>query len=598
MWIGQVSLVLMMMMTPPSTLSGTLSGCQFPSDWLGSWHHLGHDNPLNVSLSSIDTKGTCFQSISSDADINKTGFGQFIMKEEKGCLKCMIIYRKHHNVLQYREGDCETRQSLMSRPGGLTKLCSEIPGDTAMYSMIRLWSKPVQCPIQGPHSVSYGKGGATKHCTHPPSLMDSCSDDSVLQIKYQACPDIQGSESRVERMTCVAKWKEGNKRYFVALVNSKHSQWAEQKDRYQCFLYEDISNQMKMSQGQFSASCQGLWSVLEGSRTFSLQKLSGGNSCKLPEAIRYNQRWRSLNHELSIHIDSDNTSFSFLKSGTLLEQVTCHSVDMIEAMEMNNADEVQMVAHVKSGCSSGYICFILSALNKNIVNITYGLKSNHPHEACQHYYFSSQTWKSSILVAENTSTPCPFSGSYSVSGSSSSTSSPSSSRSSWILPPPEVSGDEDLAEKYQMLKEKENKNGDRCSTFMQAGCSNSHSLEVRSACEGGGSTSQKESLLCHGIWRSSASGTQYHLVLSSQAPSLTYFCLDYTDKDGVVEGRFNEASCGSMNSSSNYVNISSTGPCILPLTAGDLTSSSASSVSSLVVALLICSCTIFLKRGS
>ena len=76
----------------------------------------------------------------------------------------------------------------------------------------------------------------------------------------------------VERMTCVAKWKEGNKRYFVALVNSKHSQWAEQKDRYQCFLYEDISNQMKMSQGQFSASCQGLWSVLEGSRTFSLQK--------------------------------------------------------------------------------------------------------------------------------------------------------------------------------------------------------------------------------------------------------------------------------------------------------------------------------------
>ena len=52
----QVSLVLMMMITPPSTLSGTSSGCQFPSDWLGSWHHLGHDNPLNVSLSSIDTK--------------------------------------------------------------------------------------------------------------------------------------------------------------------------------------------------------------------------------------------------------------------------------------------------------------------------------------------------------------------------------------------------------------------------------------------------------------------------------------------------------------------------------------------------------------
>ena len=90
----------------------------------------------------------------------------------------------------------------------------------------------------------------------------------IVQIRT----DVHVTFCSVERMTCVAKWKEGNKRYFVALVNSKHSQWAEQKDRYQCFLYEDISNNMKMSQGQFSASCQGLWSVLEGSRTFSLKR--------------------------------------------------------------------------------------------------------------------------------------------------------------------------------------------------------------------------------------------------------------------------------------------------------------------------------------
>ena len=84
----------------------------------------------------------------------------------------------------------------------------------------------------------------------------------------------------MERMTCVAKWKEGNKRYFVAQVNSKVSQWAEQKDRYQCFLYEDISNKMRMSQGQFTSSCQGLWSVLEGSRTFTLQKRKRGKQCQ------------------------------------------------------------------------------------------------------------------------------------------------------------------------------------------------------------------------------------------------------------------------------------------------------------------------------
>ena len=83
-------------------------------------------------------------------------------------------------------------------------LCTEIPGDAAMYSMIRVWSKPVQCPLQvsvhlytmcgdhdhvsqGPHSMAYGKGGADKQCTHPPSLMDSChNDDSVLQVNFRS----------------------------------------------------------------------------------------------------------------------------------------------------------------------------------------------------------------------------------------------------------------------------------------------------------------------------------------------------------------------------------------------------------------------------
>ena len=59
-----------------------------------------------------------------------------------------MIENSKSNWTNFVAGDCETRQSLMSRPGGLTTLCSEIPGDTAMYSMIRLWSKPVQCPIQ------------------------------------------------------------------------------------------------------------------------------------------------------------------------------------------------------------------------------------------------------------------------------------------------------------------------------------------------------------------------------------------------------------------------------------------------------------------
>ena len=161
-------------------------------------------------------------------------------------------------------------------------------------------------------------------------------------------------------MTCVAKWKEGNKRYFVALVTSRQSKWVEQKDRYQCFLYEDISNKMKMAQGQFTSTCQGLWSVLEGSRTFSLQKcrtfyylsrslilfvlVAKPESCALPYFLLKNPRWRSMNHNLSIHLDDGNTSFSFMKQGTMIEQVSCHSSELDTSLK-----RARLIAHVKSG---------------------------------------------------------------------------------------------------------------------------------------------------------------------------------------------------------------------------------------------------------
>ena len=79
-------------------------------------------------------------------------------------------------------GDCDYKDSLLARAIGFNSLCQDIPGDAVLYSMIRVLSKPVECPLQGPYSVSYGKGGADVYCSHPPSLVDSCSNNSVLQV--------------------------------------------------------------------------------------------------------------------------------------------------------------------------------------------------------------------------------------------------------------------------------------------------------------------------------------------------------------------------------------------------------------------------------
>ena len=37
--------------------------------------------------------------------------------------------------------------------------------------------------------MAHYKGGADRQCSHPPSLMDTCNDDSVIQIKYQVSRD-------------------------------------------------------------------------------------------------------------------------------------------------------------------------------------------------------------------------------------------------------------------------------------------------------------------------------------------------------------------------------------------------------------------------
>ena len=60
------------------------------------------------------------------------------------------------------------------------------------------------------------------------------------------------------------------------------------------------------------------------------------------------------------------------------------------------------------------MCLTLTSLDNTLASASYGLRSHHPEEACTHHYFSTKTTK--LLVAETASSPCPFSGSYSVQG--------------------------------------------------------------------------------------------------------------------------------------------------------------------------------------
>ena len=60
-----------------------------------------------VSNSSISMKGKCVESFGS----------HYVMEEEERgekCWRCMTIFRKHHNVLQYKESECFTFFGFLS----------------------------------------------------------------------------------------------------------------------------------------------------------------------------------------------------------------------------------------------------------------------------------------------------------------------------------------------------------------------------------------------------------------------------------------------------------------------------------------------------
>uniref|UniRef100_A0A1B0C3D9 DUF7044 domain-containing protein n=1 Tax=Glossina palpalis gambiensis TaxID=67801 RepID=A0A1B0C3D9_9MUSC len=73
------------------------TNCTFPARWEGSWFLSGYQQSIHIKGSQFSYRGRCAAS-----DGNK-----YLIVDEKGCHRCLVIYEKHKNVLQYKESECE-----------------------------------------------------------------------------------------------------------------------------------------------------------------------------------------------------------------------------------------------------------------------------------------------------------------------------------------------------------------------------------------------------------------------------------------------------------------------------------------------------------
>lgn len=145
----------------------------------------------------------------------------------------------------------------------------------------------------------------------------------------------------VEELQCLATWKEGSSRYLVGKVHHSHA--SSNEERYRCFVYEkaslgtepeylhgDDGVDFRVAQSG-DATCNGLSSPLEGSRTMTLSKgtlrshgsesglgsglarpvsvtASSQAKCRFPAWLTGSSQWHTLDYRRAYTFHHRNTT--------------------------------------------------------------------------------------------------------------------------------------------------------------------------------------------------------------------------------------------------------------------------------------------------
>ncbi|XP_032510839.2 uncharacterized protein LOC116765493 isoform X2 [Danaus plexippus] len=378
-------------------------GCSFPVRWQGRWFQSGVIQPIMIDGAVLSNKGRC---LSSEGD-------KFLIVDEKGCYRCVVMHEKHINVLQYKETFCHRRDAL-------PHLCSSITGDALLYSMFRESAEPVDCPLKGPFSFTYNRGHGD--CKIPASSIESCTEDSRLLLNYQACPDVYGSESTVEELECLATWKEGSLRFLVGKLHHNHA--TSNEDRYRCFVYEKTnasgSNMKEPAPGGVEyrvaqsgdATCNGLFSATEGSRTMALKRVSVRFNCQFPSWMTFSHTWHTLDFSSNYTFYQRNATLRITNQTGSEIKVYCVSIKASSP----SGNSVALVAHWQHHCVSRFVCVVLYRRDTFIAELQRGSPAARPDDACSTHHFNAVTAPYVTLVASNPeSKECPDSGKYVIS---------------------------------------------------------------------------------------------------------------------------------------------------------------------------------------
>ncbi|KAG9509266.1 hypothetical protein GZH46_02224, partial [Fragariocoptes setiger] len=297
--------------------------CQMPITWAGKWYQRGTKDPIKVSNSGISDKGVCRE---------RKGDKFLFEHPQTRCLVCMVIIERHLNVLQYKESPADCQQDinnsnnqqspqstqLQSQSSTLERLCSEIAGDAQLDTLFRIDTPPIECPIVGHYTFTYD------NCKDPVSSLESCTDKRQLNFRFNACPDVPGSEIKTEVLKCYADWTEGSNFYMIGRLESASN--GADRGKFRCYMYEKSgNNDYLMAQSQ-DESCDGLFSASDGPRSMRITaRVPHEQRCLFPSYLSEQQNWLHVDNSLIYMFGPNSSTFHVkeTKEGNIIEESTC-----------------------------------------------------------------------------------------------------------------------------------------------------------------------------------------------------------------------------------------------------------------------------------
>ncbi|KAF3430458.1 hypothetical protein E2986_14168 [Frieseomelitta varia] len=256
----------------------------------------------------------------------------------------------------------------------------------------------------------------------------------------------------VEELECLATWKEGSSRYLVGRLHHGHA--SSNEDRYRCFVYEKAgqtvqSNLHRAAMGigamdhdvgiqsgpvpegaaeiyrvaqSGDATCNGLFSPMEGSRTMTLMKVSPPGQCRFPNWLTGHSSggltWHTLDltrsytfhpRNASLHVTRSNNSSSRFENGPLDGQyvpgqedqdvkILCNSIKQSSAAQAMTM--TMLVAHFTVGCRSGFMCMTFYRRDGHVIEVQTGSAVSRPEEACSTPHFQQHNIPFLTLVSK------------------------------------------------------------------------------------------------------------------------------------------------------------------------------------------------------